>query len=367
MTGKTTINVICVLAIAALFTGAVWCQANSSLRGAITDQSGAVVPKAQVTLSSIATGVERKTTASGAGAYEFLQVVPGPYRLRVEAPGFNDLRLEVSNPATVNVVLEVGGTTEVVAVTAEAPMLNTVDASVGSVINENQVKQLPLEGRDVAALYSMQPGVVYLGNRTDMPTQTDTRSGAVNGAHSDQSNIMLDGVDVNDQTRGLAFTSVLRMTPDSMQEFRVETTNYDAQGGRSSGAQVSIVTKSGTNNWHGSLYEYNRNTATTANDYFIKLSQLESGQPNKPPELIRNIFGGTFGGAIKKDRAFFFLNAEGRRDAEAQSVLRVERQLPGKRGGPNPVTERLGWDGSSARRTQPGRDEILPKLSDAQR
>jgi len=328
MTGKTTIHVICVLTVAALFTSAVWGQANSSLRGAITDQSGAVVPKAQVTLSNSATGLERKTTASGAGSYEFLQVTPGAYRLTVEATGFkkyeaNDLQLEVNNPATVNIVLEVGGTTEVVAVTAEAPMLNTVDASVGSVINENQVKQLPLEARDVAALYSMQPGVVYLGNRTDMPTQTDTRSGAVNGAHSDQSNIMLDGVDVNDQTRGLAFTSVLRMTPDSMQEFRVETTNYDAQGGRSSGAQVSIVTKSGTNNWHGSLYEYNRNTATTANDYFIKLSQLESGQPNKPPELIRNIFGGTFGGAIKKDRAFFFLNAEGRRDAEAQSVLRV--------------------------------------------
>ena len=328
MTGKTTIHVICVLAIAVLFAGTIWGQANTSLRGAVTDQSGAVVPKAQLTLTNTATGLERATAASSAGAYEFLQVLPGSYRLRVEAPGFkkyeaNDLRLEVNNPATVNIILEVGGTTEVVAVTAEAPMINTVDASVGSVISEEQVKQLPLEARDVAALYSMQPGVVYLGNRADMDVMTDTRSGAVNGAHSDQSNILLDGVDVNDQTRGLAFTSVLRMTPDSMQEFRVETTNYDAQGGRSSGAQVSIVTKGGTNNFHGSLYEYNRNTATTANDYFIKLSELENGQANKPPELIRNIFGGTFGGAIKKDRAFFFVNAEGRRDAEAQSTLRV--------------------------------------------
>src|SRR5260370_10903408 len=107
-----------------------------------------------------------------------------------------------------------------------------------------------------------------------------------------------------------------------MQEFRVETTNYDAQGGRSSGAQVSIVTKRGTNNWHGSLYEYNRNTATTANDYFIKLSQLESGQPNKPPELIRNIFGGTFGGAIKKYRTFLFLYAQGRRGTAAHRGVR---------------------------------------------
>jgi hypothetical protein len=102
-------------------------------------------------------------------------------------------------------------------------MLNTVDASVGAVITENQVKQLPLEARDVAALYSIQPGVVYLGNRPDMNVNNDTRSGAVNGARSDQSNILLDGVDVNDQTRGYAFTSVLRMTPDAMQEFRVES------------------------------------------------------------------------------------------------------------------------------------------------
>lgn len=114
MTGKTTIHVICVLTIAALFTSAVWGQANSSLRGAITDQSGAVVPKAQVTLSNSATGLERKTTASDAGSYEFLQVTPGAYRLRVEATGFkkyeaNDLQLEVNNPATVNIVLEDGG------------------------------------------------------------------------------------------------------------------------------------------------------------------------------------------------------------------------------------------------------------------
>jgi len=328
MTSKKAASVLWVLAVSTLFTNVAWSQANTSLRGAVTDQSGAIVPKAQITLTNTATGMERRTESSSTGAYEFLQLAPGAYRLRVEASGFKkfeagDLRLEVANPATMNVTLEVGGTTEVVAVTAEAPMINTVDASVGSVISEQQVRQLPLEARDVAALYSMQPGVVYLGNRADLDVMSDTRSGAVNGAHSDQSNILLDGVDVNDQTRGLAFTSVLRMTPDSMQEFRVQTTNYDAQGGRSSGAQVSIVTKSGSNSFHGSLYEYNRNTATTANDYFIKLSQLENGQPNKPPELIRNIFGGTIGGAIKKDRAFFFLNYEGRRDAQAQSTLRI--------------------------------------------
>jgi hypothetical protein len=328
MIKKIEIHTIFVFVLLVLCSAIAWGQANTSLRGTVADQSTAVVPKAQLTLTNTATVLERKTVSRDTGEYEFLQVPPGPYRLTAEAPGFkkyeaNDLRLEVSNPATVNIVLEVGGTTEVVAVTADAPVLNAVDASIGAVITENQVKQLPLEARDVAALYSIQPGVVYLGNRPDMNVNNDTRSGAVNGAHSDQSNILLDGVDVNDQTRGYAFSSVLRLTPDSMQEFRVQTTNYDAAGGRSSGAQVSIVTKGGSNNFHGSLYEYTRNTATSANDYLIKISQLQSGEPNKPLKLIRNIFGGSLGGRLKKDRAFFFVNYEGRRDAQANSELRV--------------------------------------------
>lgn len=317
-----------IIVLVSLSVAGLWGQANTSVRGTVTDQSGALIQKAQLTLTNTSTGLERKTESGDNGAYEFLQVVPGTYRLRVEMAGFkryeaSDLQLQVNSPATLNVVLEVGGVTESVAVTAEAPLLNAVDASLGAVITENQVKQLPLEARDVAALYSIQPGVVYMGNRPDMNVNADTRSGAVNGAHSDQSNITLDGVDVNDQTRGYAFSSVLRLTPDAMQEFRVATTNYDAGTGRSSGAQVSIITKGGTNDFHGSLYEYHRNTATTANDYFVKQSQLQSGEENKQPKLLRNIFGGSVGGPLRKDRAFFFLNYEGRRDSQADSTLRV--------------------------------------------
>src|SRR5207245_5497613 len=109
----------------------------------------------------------------------------------------------------------------------------------------------------------------------------------------------------------------------SVQEFRVTTTNYNADQGRSSGAQVSLVTKSGTNNFHGSLYEYHRNTYTSANDYFVKVAELSSGQPNVPPKLIRNIFGGALGGPILKDRLFFFINYEGARQREENSVLRI--------------------------------------------
>src|SRR5262249_37337580 len=145
----------------------------------------------------------------------------------------------------------------------------------------------------------------------------------VNGARSDQSNLTLDGVDVNDQTNGNAFTSVLPVSLDSVQEFRVTTTNANADQGGSSGAQVSLVTKSGTNSFHGSVYEYNRNTYTSANDYFVKLSQLQNGEPNTPPKLIRNIFGGSLGGPILKDRLFFFVNYEAARQREEASVIRL--------------------------------------------
>ena len=169
----------------------------------------------------------------------------------------------------------------------------------------------------------MQAGVVYTGNRSDINRDVDTRSGAVNGARSDQSNLTLDGVDVNDQVNGNAFTSVLPVSVDSVQEFRVTTSSYNADQGRSSGAQVSLVTKSGTNNFHGSLYEYHRNTLTSANDYFVKSSELQSGEPNVAPKLIRNIFGASVGGPIWKDRLFFFANYEGYRQAEEASEQRI--------------------------------------------
>lgn len=151
----------------------------------------------------------------------------------------------------------------------------------------------------------------------------DTRNGAVNGARSDQSNITLDGVDVNDQSNGYAFTSVLPVTQDSVQEFRVTTTNYGADQGQGSGAQVALVTKSGTNALHGSLYEYLRNTITSANDYLVKQSELNIGDPNKPLQLNRNIFGVSVGGPIQKDRVFFFANYEGTREQQ-----RAERVIP---------------------------------------
>jgi hypothetical protein len=301
---------------------------TTSVRGAVTDKTGASVGAAKVSLDNVGQALHREAQTSTTGEYEFVALPPGTYTLTIEKEGFRKyeqkkLQLLVSLPATVNATLEVGPTSQTVEVTASAVALNTTDASIGNAFGENQVKQLPLEGRNVPDLLTLQAGVAYTGNRSDINRDVDTRSGAVNGARSDQSNITLDGVDVNDQIKGSAFTSVLPVTLDSVQEFRVTTTNANADQGRSSGAQVSLVTKSGTNNFHGSLYEYHRNTITSANDYFVKLSQVQNGKPNVPPKLIRNIFGGSLGGPVLKDRFFFFVNYEGSRQREEASVLRI--------------------------------------------
>jgi len=320
-----------ILISSAVFLAALSCASaqtgTTSVRGTVLDKSGAAVVGATVILDNAAQALHHEMKTSGSGEYEFLSLPPGTYAMSVEKAGFRkweqkSLQLLVNLPSTLNVILEVGTTTETVEVSAQAVTLNTTDASLGIAFNENQVKQLPLESRNVPDLLSLQAGVVYTGNRSDIDTNTDTRSGSVNGARSDQSNITLDGVSVNPKG-GYAFQSVLPVTLDSVEEFRVTTTNYNADEGTSSGAQVALVTKSGTNDFHGSLYEYNRTNATSANDYFIKQSQLETGAPNEPLKLTRNIFGASVGGPIKKNRLFLFLNFEGYRDAEAQSALRT--------------------------------------------
>lgn len=308
-------------------------SATTSLRGAISDPKGAVIPGATVTLSSAATGFSRSAVTDDQGTYQFLSVPPATYVLTVTASGFGTVKrenvvLEVSNPATLNIALQVQASSVIVDVTGEAPMVNTTDATLGNNFNARQLTDLPAEGRDPAAILSLQPGVVFIGsaaNQGVIPAaqDNDSRGGAVNGARSDQSNVTLDGLDDNDQLEGYAFRGAMRATLDSLQEFRVTTSNYDAASGRSSGAQINLVTKSGTNAWHGSLYEYNRPTFDVANDYFNKLSELNEGNPNRPQHILRNTFGGTFGGPLKKDRLFFFAAYEGQRTAEQQQVNRV--------------------------------------------
>ncbi|HKW65203.1 MAG TPA: carboxypeptidase-like regulatory domain-containing protein [Candidatus Acidoferrum sp.] len=332
-------NLIIASLVSTLLTaGSVWAQVGTtSLRGTVTDKSGAVVANAKVSLTNAGQGLTRDMNTGNTGEYEFLALPPGTYSLTVEMQGFRkfenkNVQLLVNSPTTMNVNLEVGVTSQTVEVSAQAVTLNTTDATLGIAFDENQVKQLPMEGRNVPDLLSLQAGVLYTGNRSDINVDIDTRNGAVNGARSDQSNISLDGMPVND-SGGHAFKSVLPVTLDSVQEFRVTTTNYNADQGGSSGAQVALVTKSGTNDFHGSAYEYHRNTYTSANDYFVKAAQIENcnanGTPlsakqcNQAPQLIRNVFGASVGGPVLKDRFYFFLNFEGTRRAEAASAVRT--------------------------------------------
>jgi len=300
--------------------------AVTSVRGTVTDPTGAVVVGAEVSLEDKASGFHAVRTTDSAGHYEFNQVAPASYILSVSGGGFavqsRQAELLVNQPATVNFTLSIGHQEVAVEVGVEGETLNTTDATIGNAVNNQTIQALPMEGRNVPDLLSLQPGVVYLGREIDQ--NADSRSGAVAGARSDQTNVTLDGLDNNDQTKGYAFTGVLRSTLDSVEEFRVTTTNSNADAGRSSGAQIAMVTKSGTNSIHGSVYEYNRNTLFSANDWFNKQSELVQGAPNKPGSLIRNTFGGTLGGPIRKDKLFYFLNYEGQRTAEnKQETLTV--------------------------------------------
>jgi hypothetical protein len=326
-------------------------QSTTSLSGTVTDPQGKVLSGATVTLTNTANGVSRETKTSDDGTFGFNQVSPGPYRIRVEAKGFKanvqeDVQLLVATPKSINMQLEVGNVSETVTVTGGEVHINTTDATIGNTFNQTQIRQLPLEGRNVAGLLSLQPGVTFIGNVNQEGGTTDYRNGSVNGGKSDQANVTLDGVDVNDQQSGQAFNSVLRVTLDSVQEFRVVTTNPNADQGRSSGAQISLVTKSGSNFWHGSAYEYHRNTIFAANDFFNNqagryvasdfavVNHLANvGDQRVPrPKLIRNVFGASFGGPVMKDRLFFFLNYEGRRDAREESVVRVVPSLDLRKG-----------------------------------
>jgi len=308
-----------------VFAVTAWGQATTSLRGTLTDPRGAVIPGAQVTIVNTSTNFVRSTATNADGIYTFVEVLPGTYNLTAEAKGFQKYEqrgmvLRVELPATVNIQMTVGMVTEVVTITAAAPALNTTDATVGHSMGRNEIEDLPLQAENMPLLLSLQPGVVYNGEKI-LTDSYDTRAGSVNGEHSDQNNITLDGVSVNDEFNGYAFYGVLPTTQFSVEEFRVTTSNYGATEGRSAGAQISMVTKGGTNQYHGSAYEFNRNTIGEANDYFLKASQIASGQPNVPEHLVRNVFGGTVGGPILKDRLFFFFNYEGHRISHQVSSL----------------------------------------------
>jgi len=315
-------NVIRVFLLSLSLSAALVGQGLTSISGTTKDPSGAVIPGATVTLINTDTGAQRSEVSDSQGRYTISQVQPGTYNITAHVSGFSDVtvnrvQLLVNTPAAVDLTFEkVGTVVTSINVSAETSQVNTQDASIGNAVAGQVITQLPFEARNVVGLLAIQPGVVYLGEPSP-GALNDPRSGAVDGGKSDQGNVTLDGVDVNDQQNRSSFTSVLGVTLDSVQEFRTITTNAGAEFGHSSGAQVTMVTKGGTNTVHGAAYEYLRNTDTSANSFFDN----EAGVAR--PKLDRNVFGVALGGPIKKNRLFYFVNYEGRRDASDGSALRT--------------------------------------------
>jgi hypothetical protein len=306
-----------------------WGQSGTAtLVGEVTDAQKSVVPGATLTLSNTRTGVAQSTVSDERGNYRFT-VQPGTYQLKVELSGFktaliDGVVLAVETTTRQNAVLELGGLAETVQVVAETPQINTIDASLGNALSREQVRVLPVEAGNVVQLLSLQAGAVFIP--TNMNTDPeDPRYGSVTGARGDQQNVTLDGIDVNDPQNQTAYTSAVRLTQESLQEFRVSTASYNADMGRSSGPQVTLITRSGTNQYDGSGYWTFRRTATSSNEYFLKLAQLGSGQESEPPRLDKDIWGGAVGGPIKRNRMFFFGNFE---RLTANSETPVVRNVP---------------------------------------
>lgn len=315
-------------ALVALLVAAAagYAQDTGSLHGTVTDPNGAVIDKAQVKLSEARTGAERSEETDASGAFNFTQVRPGIYSVVITHDGFrryqrDNVTVLVASPTTLDAQLALGDVKETVTVEAAAlPTLNTVDATVGNPFDEKEVKGLPFAARNPVNLLTLQPGVTVTGQSdTDKtflgsPLRLDEKDGVVNGVRSNQSNITLDGVDANNWETQAAFTSALPLTLDSLQEFRVTTTNANATDGDAGGAQVALVTKSGTNEFHGNARWLYRTSGTSANDFF----NAQTGLP--PTKLVRNIGGASLGGPVKKNRLFFFLDYELRREASGEQV-----------------------------------------------
>jgi len=277
------------------------------IRGTVTDPSGGAVVGATVVLVNTATNVTRETTSNATGEYLFLEVPVGPYEIDVNQTGFKkfvrkNIVVDLNSVVSVDLALQLGGTTETVEVTAAPPVVDTSSTQLGAIVGERASTQLPLNQRDAYQLLQLQPGVQsQLGN--DEFYGSD-RAGVVtvNGGRGRANNYSVNGGEANDLFVNLP---AVEPSPDSIEEFRVITNSFDAEYGRNSGAVVNVVTKSGTNAYHGSTYEFFRNTVLNAHPFTFT--------PAPKPAFNQNQFGGTLGGPIKKDKTFFFASYEGRR------------------------------------------------------
>ena len=288
---------------------------TADLVGTIKDTTGGVMPGVTVTLTNEATGVSRTATTGDGGTYIFTSLQPGRYRLTAEIQGFRKVErtgveLQVNQRAQIDLELEVGLVSETVLIVGTAPLLETQSSVLGTVIEEKQVQDLPLNGRNFVQLATLSPGVsgagsgmrgtIMSGTRPD-----DLRPGTelfVNGNRENSNNYLYDGIDNN--TR-LTLVTVMRPNVEAIKEFKVQTNLYSADQGRNPGGQINVVTKSGGNTIHGTVYEFLRNAKFDANNFFANRAGQE-----KPP-FEQNQFGGAIGGPIIANKTFFFADYDG--------------------------------------------------------
>ena len=290
---------------------------NGSLVGTITDASGGIVPGTSVTLINLGTSEQRVTKTDSNGSYQFLSLLPGSYRVVIEKAGFKKvvrqpIDIQVQTATRADAVLQVGDVQQTINVTAEAPLLQTQSASLGSTIEGRLVQEMPLNGRNIMNLVALAPGVVPQG--TSLTTVVNNQSGFTNpagwnnyqigGAIAGANGSYLDGVPLNIIGNNPSWSAFVP-TQDAIQEFKVETNDVDPAFGRFAGGIISFSTKNGTNDFHGSAYEFFRNTVLNANNFFLNRSH------NQRAQLNQNQYGVFLGGPLRKDKLFFFFSWEG--------------------------------------------------------
>ena len=292
---------------------------GATLSGTVMDSSKATVPNAAILITNVQTGVARNVVSDGAGFYSAPNLLPGTYDVSVSAPGFSKLvqtgiKLTVGAEQVLNFSLNVGQVTQAVEVTAEAPIVDLASSSISAVIESTTVRELPLNGRDWTQLATLQPGVTSVSSLQADPSAGFSRGNrgygaelAISGARPQQNSYRLDGININDYANdgpGSVIGGALGV--DAIEEFSVLTSNYSAEYGRTSGGVINAITRPGTNQFHGDAYEFLRNSALDARNFFDGAAI---------PPFRRNQFGGSVGGPIQKDRTFFFLDYEGLRQS----------------------------------------------------
>ena len=275
---------------------------TGQITGVVTDPSGAVINGATVKLEGNS-GVRRDATTMTDGGYRLNLLPPGRYRLQVGASGFRtgtvqDVEVKITESVTVNIPLQIGNAAEVINVMAEASLVQTAAPVLGRVVDERTLSQLPLATRNYTQILGLSPGTsTYLPDNSSVGRNSQNIS--VNGARVTANNFIINGIDANSMGTNSA-PSLGVPAPETLQEFKVQTSLYDATYGRSGGGNIQAITKSGSNQFHGSLYEFFRNDKLNANNPFLKAAGVNR------PVLKRNVYGGALGVPIKKDRVFFF-------------------------------------------------------------